>query len=187
MFTLEEQKWLLTLARNSIEHYLDTQQKMELKPEEILECGKAERGCFVTLYKDIVDLRGCIGSLKAHQALYLDVIDNAINAAFKDDRFFGVTKEELVDITIEISVLTEPQTVSFNSPEDLMEKLRVGVDGVIIKKGTNEATFLPQVWDEMLEKARFLSTLCVKAGLAPGDWQAPGVEAFTYQVEAMSE
>ena len=104
-----------------------------------------------------------------------------------DDRFFPVSAEELPDIAIELSMLTVPQPLTFTSPEDLMDKLTVGVDGVILSKGTESATYLPQVWDEILDKHDFLSSLCLKAGLAPDAWQRPGITIETYQAEIVRE
>lgn len=189
MFTEEEKNNILKIARLAIEHYLETGQALsgeEIKSLVTSELTK-QRACFVTLTKNIVELRGCIGHVEAVQPLYLDVIENAIGAAFKDDRFFPVTKEELAEIEIEVSVLTDPTKVEFSSSQELLDKLEVGVDGVIIEKGDKGAPYLPQVWDEMLEKHNFMSSLCLKAGLEPDDWQKPGVEVYTYRVEAISE
>lgn len=63
-----------------------------------------ERGCFVTLKKH-GELRGCIGRLVPRRPLYLTIQNVAISAAINDRRFLPVTKEELKDINIEISVL----------------------------------------------------------------------------------
>ncbi|MDO8626020.1 MAG: AmmeMemoRadiSam system protein A [Candidatus Magasanikbacteria bacterium] len=190
MFTREEQTWLLKLARESIAHFLETGKKLKLKESEIEASGesvKIKRACFVTLKKDLVELRGCMGSLEARRPLYLDILENAYAAAFEDSRFFPVTKEELPDVNIEISVLTDPKVLEFDSPEDLFNKLRVGVDGVVVERGEKNATFLPQVWDEMLEKSNFLTALCMKAGLEPEEWKKPGLTVYTYQVEVFSE
>ena len=189
MFSSTERKNILKIARLAIERQLETGQDLEGKEVQSLltpEMTK-KRACFVTLKKNIVELRGCIGHVEAVQPLYKDVIENAVSAAFKDDRFFPVTQDELPEIEIEVSVLTDPTTVNFSSSQELLDKLEVGVDGVIIQKDSKGATYLPQVWDEMLEKHNFLSSLCLKAGLEPDDWQKPGVEVFTYRVEAISE
>ena len=144
------------------------------------------RASFVTLTKEF-ELRGCIGSLSAVRPLYVDVIENAYAAAFEDDRFFAVTKEELPEIHIEVSVLTPPQTLLFSSPEDLLNKLTVGVDGVVVSLGNKSATYLPQVWDEILDKHDFMSSLCLKAGLEPNAWQSPDIKVETYRVEIAGE
>ena len=190
MYLVEEQQFLLRLARQSIEYFLKTGSKLNgngMLPRALLTGGLREnRACFVALTKDF-ELRGCIGHLEATQPLYLDVIDNARAAACADDRFFPVTKAELVEIQIEISVLTAPRQLQFDSPDDLLAQLTVGVDGVIISRDEKNATYLPQVWDEILDKHDFLSSLCLKAGLEPDDWQKPGLQAQTYRVEIIQE
>lgn len=186
MFTDIEQQFLLATARKAVEHYLATGLKLHISEVVVPPALCEPRACFVTLTKNF-DLRGCIGSLEAHQPLYLDVVENATAAAFADDRFFPLTKEEYPEVSVEVSVLTKPQPVAFTSPQELMDKLTVGRDGVIIKKGNESATYLPQVWDEMLEKHNFLSSLCLKAGLPPDEWQKPGVTVLTYQVELVED
>jgi AmmeMemoRadiSam system protein A len=188
MYAAEEQTIILKIARLAIEHYLNTGKKLDSDlPFDVTGALALQRACFVTLKKNIVELRGCVGTVMAVQPLYLDIIENSIAAAFHDDRFFPITKEELSDIEIEVSVLTEPKKIEFSSSQELMDKLEVGVDGVIVQKGDKSAAYLPQVWDEMLEKHNFLSSLCLKAGLEPDEWQKPGVDVFTYQVEIVSE
>lgn len=190
MFTSQEKKSILLIARQAIEHYLETQERLGVDGDVqflVTPALEARRACFVTLKKNIVELRGCMGHLEAVQPLYLDIIDNAVAAGFEDSRFFPLTKEELSEIEIEVSVLAEPKKVEYSSPEELMDKLTVGVDGVIVKRGDKSATYLPQVWDEMLEKHNFLSSLCLKADLPPDAWQKSDVEIFTYKVEAVTE
>lgn len=196
MYIAEEKQILLKLARKSIEHFLNTGEKFAPSPlqspsgrgtdDSTPPSLRERRACFVTLTKDF-ELRGCIGSLTANRPLYVDVIENAYAAAFEDDRFFPVTKEELDEIKIEISVLTPAKPLAFSSPDELLNKLTVGVDGVIISNGEKSATYLPQVWDEILDKQDFMSSLCLKAGLAPDAWRSPGLSVETYQVEIVTE
>ena len=71
--------------------------------------------------------------------------------------------------------------------DDLVNKLRPGIDGVIIKKGYASATFLPQVWSQLPNPENFLLHLCAKAGL-PGDcWRTGELEVSTYQVQYFTE
>lgn len=186
MFTKPEQQFLLSIARKTIERHLMGGDVFvpDLRTVPPTLCDV--RASFVTLTKDF-ELRGCMGTVEPYQPLYVDVIKNALAAAFDDDRFFPVTTAELADIAIEVSVLTLPTVVSFSSPDDLLSKLTVGVDGVIVEKDGHSATYLPQVWDEILDKHDFMSSLCLKAGLAPDAWLQPGVLVETYQVEIMRE
>ena len=91
------------------------------------------------------------------------------------------------EVDIEISVLTSPTPFNYSSPQDLVNKLRPGVDGVILKKGMAQSTFLPQVWDQLPQPEAFLSNLCLKAGLPAEDWKKGEVQVFTYQVQSFEE
>jgi AmmeMemoRadiSam system protein A len=90
-------------------------------------------------------------------------------------------------IEIEISVLTVPKTLEFESPEDLLAKLRPHIDGVILRRGGRQSTYLPQVWGQIPDKEEFLGRLSRKAGMAPTDWREPGLTVLTYQAEAFHE
>ena len=90
-------------------------------------------------------------------------------------------------IEIEISVLTLPKPLAFTSPQDLLEKLRPGVDGVVLRVDGQTATYLPQVWEQLPDKRTFLRELSQKAGLPADAWTSPGAKVMTYQVEAFHE
>ncbi len=147
-----------------------------------------EKGAaFVTLNRKADGaLRGCIGSIIAHQSLYDDIVHNAKSAAFGDPRFNALSPEEFDAITIEVSLLTPPQPLPYSSVEDLRAKIRPGIDGVILKLGSYQATYLPQVWEQLPEFDAFFSTLCQKAGL-PGNCLDQHPEIFVYQVEEYHE
>lgn len=142
-----------------------------------------KRGTFVTLKTRGNDLRGCIGSLAASESIREGVRRNALNAAFNDPRFEPVNKEEFPDLSFEISLLTEPAPLVYSDTEDLVAKLRPGVDGVILRKGARSATFLPQVWDQLPRTEDFLSHLCSKAFLPADSWRTEKLEIMTYQVQ----
>jgi len=125
------------------------------------------KATFVTLTLDH-QLRGCIGSLIAHRSLLDDLIYNAKAAAFDDPRFYPLTPEEFLHVTIEVSLLSEPTRVEYHDSKDLKSKITVGEDGVILQKGTRKATFLPQVWEQLPSFELFFSHLCQKAGLESG-------------------
>jgi len=145
-----------------------------------------ERGCFVTLTEHGA-LRGCMGNLTARGPLYRAVAENARSAALSDPRFKPVSAREEAGLKIEISVLSEPQRLSFSSPDDLLLKLQAGADGVILKIGGHVATYLPQVWEQLPDKTAFLDSLSEKAGCAPSDWRKPGTTVLLYEVESFSE
>ena len=138
------------------------------------------KATFVTLKKD-GRLRGCIGSLVAHRELYNDIIHNAQSAAFADPRFKPLSLEELSSTSIEISLLSDAVLVKYDDTDDLKTKIEVGVDGIILKLNGKQATFLPQVWDDLKEFDIFFEHLCKKAGLS-GDSLNQHPEIYKYQV-----
>ncbi|KYK26549.1 hypothetical protein AYK26_07460 [Euryarchaeota archaeon SM23-78] len=182
----EEKEFLLELARTTIETYLSTGKKPSFDEKELTPNLKKVQGCFVTLNKNH-NLRGCIGHILPQEELYKCVIDNAVNAAVHDSRFKPVTYDELEDIEIDISVLTVPQELKYDSPEDLLDKLRPNIDGVVLKKDWRQSTYLPQVWEQLPGKELFLSSLCKKAGLPNNCWQDPSLQVQTYQALVFAE
>jgi AmmeMemoRadiSam system protein A len=147
---------------------------------------QAEGASFVTLTVH-GDLRGCIGALEPYQPLAEDVREHAVAAALEDYRFPHVQENELAKITIEVSRLTVPLPLEYRDPDDLLAKLRPGVDGVILRDGFRRATFLPQVWEKIPDKAAFLANLCYKMGAAPDTWKRKHLEVLIYQVEEFHE
>jgi len=144
---------------------------------------KDKRACFVTLTKN-GDLRGCIGSLEARQELWRDVQENAINAAFSDFRFSPLTEEELKDIKIEVSVLSEAKRLKDKNSKFLLDQITKDM-GIILKSGHYSETFLPQVWEVIPNKEEFLEQLSLKAGLKKDAWK--NAELWYYTVETESE
>ncbi|MEE4263448.1 MAG: AmmeMemoRadiSam system protein B [Desulfobacteraceae bacterium] len=189
-FSEEQGQALVKLARHTIMEKLgrnipDSEPGMNaplLKDEKF----KSHCGTFVTL-KIRGQLRGCIGNLSSTETVWDGVKRNAINAAFHDPRFSPITAKEFDQIKIEVSVLTEPRPLEYLNGKDLTQKLRVNVDGLIIRKGHASATFLPQVWEQLPRPEEFLSHLCMKAGLPSDAWKDPELEVLTYQVQYFEE
>jgi len=173
---------ILNLAKTAIESYLSDKQ-MPLIDDLTLQYPYFSKmsASFVTL-KINGNLRGCIGSLIAHRTLYDDLISNAVGAAFKDPRFKPLSLEEFQDIEVEVSLLSEPVIVNYTNIEDLKSKIEIGVDGIILKKDRHQATFLPQVWEEINDFDLFFLHLCNKAGLG-GTCLNSYPQIYKYQVE----
>ncbi|MCK4533874.1 AmmeMemoRadiSam system protein A, partial [bacterium] len=171
---------LLKIARLTLETYLTTKNKPDFQIED--EILKEKRGTFVTLHKND-KLRGCIGNMVGQKALWKTVRDMVIESALNDSRFSPVTKEELNQIDIEISVLTPLERV------DDVEKIIMGKHGVIIKKGFRQGVFLPQVADETgWSREEFLSALCShKAGLPVDAWKDKDVEIYIFSAQVFGE
>jgi len=115
------------------------------------------------------------------------VVKNAEGAAVRDYRFSPVASTEVVALRIEISVLSPALGVEFGSPEDLLAQLRPGIDGVVLRVGSSVSTFLPQVWEDLPDKERFMNHLARKAGLSDGAWRGLGVTVERYQVHHFEE
>ncbi|HNY65105.1 MAG TPA: AmmeMemoRadiSam system protein A [Deltaproteobacteria bacterium] len=187
-FSREHGLALVRMARETIETSLGIRSG-EDDPEDALlndAVMESKHGVFVTLTKD-GDLRGCIGFLEGRESVKDAVRHNALNAAFNDPRFPPLRASEVGDIDIEVSILTDPEPLDYSGPSDLLNRLRPGIDGVIIRSGLHAATFLPQVWDQLPDKEDFLDHLCLKAGLPARAWKRGDLEVLTYQVQHFEE
>ena len=173
---------LLALARKTITYSL--QRKEVPQPSDvgirISEAMKVPRAAFVTLKKHGA-LRGCIGDVLPRQPLYRSVIENAVNAAANDRRFRPVTLSECNDLTIEISALTVPK------PVPSADQIRLGADGIILRKAGHSALFLPQVAPEQgWTLQQTLEQLSRKAGLPAEAWKE-GATFEVFQAEVFGE
>ena len=180
MISKQDAKLLINLAKDAISSRLNnTEPKLSEQVKKISE----KKGVFVTLtIKD--ELRGCIGFPYPVYPLYKAVIKAAISAAFDDSRFLQLTKEELEQINIEISVLTEPELIGVDNPEEYLKRITIGKDGLIIKSKTTSGLLLPQVpieWN--WEEKEFLEHLCLKASLYKDSWKEQDVEIYKFQAQ----
>lgn len=142
---------------------------------------------FVTINKEPNEqLRGCIGSLEAYRPLYKDIIMNAQAAALRDPRFMPLSVEELEQIKIEVSILSKPQPLQYDDINDLKNKIVPFQDGVVLKLHDRQATYLPQVWEQLPRFDDFFSSLCMKANLS-SDCLSQHPNISTYRVEKYKE
>jgi AmmeMemoRadiSam system protein A len=182
----EEKKILLQLARQALTDAVQGKGLAPLKLETFSEHLRQPGASFVTLTKR-GNLRGCIGALEPYQPLVEDVREHAVAAAMDDYRFPQVRPSELPSIEIEISRLTMPTPLNYQTPDELLSKLRPGVDGVILRDGRRRATFLPQVWEKLPDPHDFLDHLCAKMGAPEDLWQRQLLDVSVYQVEEFHE
>jgi len=175
--TERERRGLLDLARQAITATVEGRVAPGLRES---------RACFVTLWR-ADELRGCIGQLLAREPLWEAAVNNASRAAAKDHRFAPVTAEELGALRVEISVLTATVPLEFGTPEGLLEQLRPGIDGVVLRIGESMSTFLPQVWEDLPDKQEFMEHLSRKGGHPASAWRQAGVVVSVYQVEHFKE
>lgn len=181
-----EQELLLEIARKALDLGVRGNPLPEINLAALPPSLQEDGASFVTLTID-ARLRGCIGTLAAYQPLANDVQEHAVAAGLQDFRFPNVQPEELELIEIEVSVLSPQEPLIYDGPDDLIQKLRPGVDGVVLQDGFQKATFLPQVWEKLPDVGQFLSQLCMKMGAPPELWRRKSLNVFTYQVQEFHE
>lgn len=165
----DEKTILLDIARRSIDYGLERGKPLPVNPADYSETLRKPAATFVTLHINH-QLRGCIGTLQAHQPLISDVAEHAFAAAFNDSRFPPLCKTEAADLDIHISILTPATAMSFTSEKDLISQLQPGIDGLIMEEGYHKGTFLPSVWESLPNAQDFLQHLKLKAGLSKSYW-----------------
>ena len=177
---LEDGITLVKTARKIVTEFLKEGVKIVLE-KEFQDKFSFKSGVFVTLNNPI-GLRGCIGYPLPDKKLFNALTDAAISAAIEDPRFPPVKSEELDSITFEITILTPPQTIKVDDPQEYSKKIKVGQDGLIVRYGYNSGLLLPQVpiewgWNEQ----EFLEHTCEKAGLSKDYWKNPEIEVQKFQ------
>ncbi|MBW2988157.1 TIGR00296 family protein [Candidatus Woesearchaeota archaeon] len=184
MISSKDGELLVRLARETIVAHFSGKQ---VDIAEYRERFNEKRGCFVTLTKRGA-LRGCIGYPLPIYPLWQGIMKAAIAAAFQDPRFPSLKEEELEDIEVEVSVLTQPQLIRVNDPKDYPKAITIGKHGLIIELGWNSGLLLPQVATEYnWSPEEFLENLCLKAGLRPGCWKEPGAKVYSFEALVFSE
>jgi AmmeMemoRadiSam system protein A len=158
---------LLPIARASIARALGLEASAAETDSWLFELGAS----FVTL-KENGEVRGCIGTLEARRALIEDVKENAVAAALRDPRFEPLTRTELEQVRIEVSVLSPLTPLQFADEGEALTRLLPGVHGVALEHGAFHSTFLPQVWKDLPDPVDFLANLKRKAGLPAEFWSA---------------
>jgi hypothetical protein len=183
LLTQEEKEALLAIARDTLETHVrgkDIPNPLAGK-YPITDRLKRKSGAFVTLKKKEM-LRGCIGYILPIAPLYESIQQNTINAAVHDTRFSSVSVEELPEIHIEISVLSEPLKIAS------YKEIKLGTHGIILKKGFHQAVFLPQVAPEQgWNVEETLSHLSLKAGLRIDAWKDPDTTFSVFTAEVFEE
>jgi len=149
---------------------------------------REKKGVFVTISEyPSGDLRGCIGYPEPvfpfGEALRMSAV-----AACHDPRFDDLTYKEALNCTFEVTILTTPKKIEFRTPEELLSKIEIGRDGLILSYKGRRGLLLPQVpvewgWDV----PEYLDHLSMKAGLRPGSWKEPGVTIDSFSGEIFSE
>lgn len=188
LYNSDDRRQILALARETLELSTSTRQTPPIDLDVLLPALRRPAACFVSLHRRVDGaLRGCTGTLVARRPLAVEIVEITIQTAFNDPRFTPVRAAEVPDLRIEISVLTPPQPLAFDSPDDLIARLRPHIDGVTLRLNARRATFLPQVWDAYPDPVIFLGLLSEKMGYEPDAWRDPRLEVETYQAVVVEE
>ena len=182
MYSESERNILLRVAEASIRHGVEMGEPLDPDLALYESSLQAERATFVTLERG-GQLRGCIGTLEAYRPLVIDVARNAYAAAFRDPRFQPLQRSELEGLSLQISVLSLPEPMQFDSEADLLGQIRPDIDGLILEAAGRRGTFLPSVWESLPTPEQFLSHLKLKAGLATDYW-SDEVQVSRYTTES---
>jgi AmmeMemoRadiSam system protein A len=175
--TAEVKVRLLEIAHEAVAAHLNGK---EYKPEAI-EGHTKGRGLFVTLHQDH-ELRGCIGRVRARSPLHQTVAEMALASAFEDPRFDPVGKDDLQQLSFEISVLSPLKKVRY------FDEVEVGRDGLMVKLDLHSGLLLPQVATENgWDRTEFLEQTCLKAGLPKKSYLSPQAEVYRFSAEVFSD
>ena len=178
---------LLQVARSSLASFVRRARPYRPNLEALPESLKEPASTFVTLTNQGI-LRGCIGSTEFRYPLVVDVAQNAA-AASRDPRFSPVTAGELQDVRLEVTLLQRPRALHYETEEELLLKLRPGVDGVIVECGERRGLLLPQVWMRLPRSVDFVNALCKKAQIPAAALRTtpPAVRVLTFQAHSYEE
>jgi AmmeMemoRadiSam system protein A len=172
-----DRRALLEAARRAISAAVTGQKPASPAQSEIFA---EKRGAFVTLHTR-GRLRGCIGIVEAYEPLADTIAHCAVSAAMQDPRFSPVRAEELPDLRLEISLLSEPVPIR-------AEDVEIGKHGLLIVQGPHRGLLLPQVATEhKLSRQQFLEETCRKAGLPTNAWQDAETQILGFTCEVFSE
>ncbi len=178
--TQDEKKGLLKIARDTIFSYV--KERKIPKIENITnQKFLAHQGAFVTI-KINHNLRGCIGTFTSDKPLYRTIIDMAVSSSTQDPRFNPLSADELKNISLEISVLSELKLIKN------VDEIKVGTHGIYIIRGYYRGVLLPQVATEYKwDRDTFLQQTCFKAGLPADAWKDPNTEIYIFSAQVFGE
>lgn len=177
----QEQREALNIARCAIETYVKNNTIPCIKTVSL--SLQKHYGAFVTIRKKSGELRGCVGEFEPNKPLHTVIQNMSILASTNDSRFDPITRNELNQLVIEISVMSPIRKIT------RWQDIIVGVHGVVIKNENITATYLPQVATEnAMSLETFLESLCrEKAGLSKDCYKNPDVELYIYDVQIISD
>jgi hypothetical protein len=188
IYTLPEGSQLVKAARGTIELYLKSPHFDKAIMKDGLRMFNQKYGVFVTLeHYPTKSLRGCIGFPNPVSTISNDLVEAALAAAFEDPRFVPVSKPELDNLIVEVSILSEPVEVP-GSAIKRKKSIAIGRDGLIVRYGLHSGLLLPIVAVEQKWNAQeFLEQTCVKAGLPKDYWSQPNIQVYKFETQLFRE
>ena len=184
---------LLTLARDSISHLVNLGSAPEVDESAFVPILRYPRACFVTLDVDGV-VCGCAGSLYSEDSLIENIKQNAMRAAMDDTDSPPISAADLPVLGIEIAILSSLEILFCKNPQQLIEQLRPGIDGLVIEDSaladsegeSLKATFLPSAWENLRDPETFVSELFLSAGLPKDHW-SPTLTVKRYNTQVIKQ
>lgn len=192
MLNLTDGKNLINIAKQSINSYFSKDNNPSEKIKDniknnIKEKYNSKQGVFVTLKKNN-QLRGCIGYIEGIYPLWEGIWNTARSAAFEDPRFSPLSKSELAEINYEVTILTIPEEIKVKKIEEYIKQIKIGRDGLIVKRGPLSGLLLPQVFPEWnADELKALEMTCEKAGLPSDAWKDNSVHIYKFSGQVFSE
>ncbi|MCL2509490.1 MAG: TIGR00296 family protein [Methanomassiliicoccaceae archaeon] len=177
-----------TTAVRAARLYAEAETKREVVELRFTKKFSEKKGVFVTISKyPSGDLRGCIGYPEPKFPLK-DALKRSAVSACHDPRFNDLTNEEVATCTFEVTVLSVPEEIMYATPTELMSKIVIGRDGLILKYKGRRGLLLPQVPVEHgWGTEEYLRHLAMKAGQGPDDWKDPEAVIESFRGEIFSE
>tara|TARA_B100001750_G_scaffold243029_1_gene257480 strand:+ start:1002 stop:1610 length:609 start_codon:yes stop_codon:yes gene_type:complete len=170
---------LVQMARSVVTEYITNNNK--ISEQNFKEKFSFNAGVFVTI-NDKSGLRGCIGFPLAVKKLSDALTSAAISASTDDPRFPSIKQDELNDLVFEVTVLSDTKEISTNSPDEIINSIKIGRDGLIIEKDFQSGLLLPQVPIEYNWNVEdFLKHTCHKAGLSNESWKDKTTKISKFQ------
>ena len=185
MLSLEEGINAVKLARRIVEQYV---KNFTTTTSGLKGIFSEKKGVFTTLHTfPNHDLRGCIGFPLPIMPLKEAIIESA-KSATRDPRFPPLEENETNNIIIEVTILTKPELINVDRPQNYLSNIEIGRDGLIVEQGVYKGLLLPQVPIEQgWEKEEFLSHTCIKAGLLPDAWVDKNTKIFKFSGQIFTE
>jgi hypothetical protein len=185
MLSLDQGKKAVIFARKIIEQYVKDK---TIPSNDSKDNFTEKQGAFVTIHTyPSHNLRGCIGIPLPIMPLK-EAIAEASKSATKDPRFPPLNLDELDKIVVEVTILTPPEIINVKKPEEYLNEIKIGRDGLIVEQGFYKGLLLPQVPIEQgWNKEEFLSHTCMKAGLTPDAWFDKNIRISRFSGQVFTE